>query len=206
MFELEQSIADWRKQMLAAGIKTPVPLEELESHLREDVEQQMRSGFSEQEAFGSAIKKIGQPRLLKTEFQKADCSGTFMITYRILGVLWMALSGVFGTLFLFVLLHTAFTHPKVLFLPRFHLHTLACLLYLAGGVAGFSLFHCAQWARRFVGLIAVLIMSVTTVQFVAYRSLSWAYDIVSVLALVSVVLLLSERIAKGLGRKRADVA
>ena len=58
MFDLEPAIADWRKQMLAAGIKTPVPLEELESHLREDVEQQMRSGFSEQEAFGSAVKKI----------------------------------------------------------------------------------------------------------------------------------------------------
>ena len=206
MFNLEQSIADWRQQMLAAGIETPVPLEELESHLREDVEQQMRSGFSEQEAFGSAIKKIGQPRLLKIEFQKADCIGTFMITYRILGVLWMALSGVFGTLFLFVLLHAVFTHPKVLFLPRFYLHTLACLLFLAGGAAGFSLFHCAQWARRFVGLIAVLIMSVTIVQFIAYRSLGWAYDIVSVLALVSVVFLLSECIAKGLGRKRADVA
>ena len=206
MFDLEQSIAEWRQQMQAAGIRTPVPLEELEIHLREDVERQMRSGFSEQEAFSSAIKKIGQPRLLKTEFQKADCIGTFMKTYRILGVLWMALSGVLGTLFLFVLLHTVFTHPKVLFLPRFYLHTLCCLLYLAGGVAGFFLFHYTQWARRFVGLIAVLIMIVTIVQFVAYRSLSWACNIVSVLALVSVVLLLSERIAKGLGRKRADVA
>ena len=32
MFDLEQAIADWRRQMLAAGIKTPVPLEELKSH------------------------------------------------------------------------------------------------------------------------------------------------------------------------------
>lgn len=35
MFDLEQSIAEWRRQMLAAGIKTPVPLEDLEIHLRE---------------------------------------------------------------------------------------------------------------------------------------------------------------------------
>jgi hypothetical protein len=41
MFNLEQAIADWRQQMLAAGIKTPVPLEELENHLREENEQQM---------------------------------------------------------------------------------------------------------------------------------------------------------------------
>ena len=44
MFDLEQSIAEWRRQMLAAGIKTPVPLEELEIHLREEIEQQMKSG------------------------------------------------------------------------------------------------------------------------------------------------------------------
>jgi hypothetical protein len=46
MFNLEQSIADWRRQMLAAVVKTPVPPEELESHLRDDVEDQMRSGVS----------------------------------------------------------------------------------------------------------------------------------------------------------------
>jgi len=38
MFELEKSIADWRRQMLAAGIKSPLPLEELEIHLREEIE------------------------------------------------------------------------------------------------------------------------------------------------------------------------
>ena len=60
MFDLEKSIADWRRQMLAAGIKTPVPLEELESHLREDIERQMKSGLSAQQAFEIAVKKIGQ--------------------------------------------------------------------------------------------------------------------------------------------------
>jgi hypothetical protein len=45
MFNLEQSIIEWRKQMLAAGIKTPVPLDELEIHLREEIERQMASGL-----------------------------------------------------------------------------------------------------------------------------------------------------------------
>jgi len=40
MFDIEQSFTEWRKQMLAAGIKTPVPLVELEIHLREDVEKE----------------------------------------------------------------------------------------------------------------------------------------------------------------------
>src|SRR5665213_686696 len=70
MFDLEKSIAEWRKQMLAAGIKTPVPLEELEIHLREEIEQQMKFGLSAQTAFSIAVEKIGQGNMLKTEFKK----------------------------------------------------------------------------------------------------------------------------------------
>lgn len=70
MFNPEQAIAEWRKQMLAAGIKTPVPLEELESHLREDAERQMSSGLGAQQAFEIAIKRIGQADALKSEFKK----------------------------------------------------------------------------------------------------------------------------------------
>jgi hypothetical protein len=70
IFELEQSIADWRTQMLAVGVKTPVPLEELEIHLREEIEQQVKSGLSEQDAFNSAVQKIGQANVIQNEFQK----------------------------------------------------------------------------------------------------------------------------------------
>jgi hypothetical protein len=70
MFDLEQSISGWRRQMLAAGIKTPVPLEELEIHLREAVEQQVRAGYSDQIAFGMAVRQIGQTGDLQTEFAK----------------------------------------------------------------------------------------------------------------------------------------
>jgi hypothetical protein len=70
MFDLEQSIADWRRQMLAAGIRTPVPLEELEMHLREDVERQARSGLCEQQAFEISSARIGEAALIKKEFQK----------------------------------------------------------------------------------------------------------------------------------------
>jgi hypothetical protein len=76
MLNLEQSIADWRKQMLAAGIKTPVPLEELEIHLREEIERQMKSGLNEQKAFEISIQKIGQPKALNGEFKKSE--RTFM--------------------------------------------------------------------------------------------------------------------------------
>lgn len=72
MPDLEQQIAEWRRQMLAAGIKTPVPMDELESHLREDIERQMRSGLNEQQAFEAAVRGIGQTAALKTEFAKVS--------------------------------------------------------------------------------------------------------------------------------------
>ena len=71
MFNLEQSITDWRRQMLAAGIQTPAPLEELESHLREDVEERMRSGVTAQQAFETTVRQIGQAEVLRSEFAMA---------------------------------------------------------------------------------------------------------------------------------------
>jgi hypothetical protein len=72
MFNLEPSITEWRRQMLAAGIKTPVPLEELESHLRDEIERQMKSGLDEADAFQTAVQKIGQPRMVQNEFKKVE--------------------------------------------------------------------------------------------------------------------------------------
>jgi len=70
MFNLEQSISDWRQQMLASGIQSPVPLEELESHLRDEIERLMEAGLEPQAALVTAMEKIGQVQTLKTEFTK----------------------------------------------------------------------------------------------------------------------------------------
>jgi hypothetical protein len=71
MFNLDKEISAWRTQMLAAGIQTPVPLDELESHLRDGIEQQFKSGLSPQQAFDAAVQRIGQANALKTEFATA---------------------------------------------------------------------------------------------------------------------------------------
>jgi hypothetical protein len=57
-------------------IKTPVPLEELEIHLREEIEQQMKSGHNEQKAFEISSQWIGQPKMIDIEFKKSE--RTFM--------------------------------------------------------------------------------------------------------------------------------
>lgn len=71
MFNLNQAIAEWRRQMLAVGIKSREVLDELESHLREEVEQQAQSGTDAQQAFEVAVQRMGQAGALKAEFEKA---------------------------------------------------------------------------------------------------------------------------------------
>ena len=77
--------------MLAAGITTPVPLEELEIHLREDIERQMRSGLSAQRAFGIAVEKIGQAPELKREFKKAGAAMETQKIIKLAGVICVAI-------------------------------------------------------------------------------------------------------------------
>lgn len=70
MFNLDQAISGWRRQMNAAGIKSPEVLDELESHLREDIERRARGGADISELFHRAVAQFGQPQSLKAEFDR----------------------------------------------------------------------------------------------------------------------------------------
>ena len=72
MFDLERAISEWRRQLVADGIDSPDVLDELESHLREDAQQQIRSGSRPQQAFNDALERLGQRDALKTEFKKVN--------------------------------------------------------------------------------------------------------------------------------------
>jgi hypothetical protein len=69
-FNLEQSIAEWRRQISAAGIKTPAHLDELESYLRDEIAQQTKLGLTAAEAFLTAIQKLGPASAVHNEFKK----------------------------------------------------------------------------------------------------------------------------------------
>lgn len=70
MFDLEQAVLEWRRRMLAAGIRTPEAVDELEGHLRDDVEAQTHAGISAERAFENAVRRLGDAVLLKKEFAK----------------------------------------------------------------------------------------------------------------------------------------
>ena len=70
--------------MLAAGIKTPVPLDELEIHLREGLEDQMKSGLNPQQGFEITVQQIGQSNILKNEFAKVGGTKTAQVKHLVL--------------------------------------------------------------------------------------------------------------------------
>ena len=131
MFKLDQAIADWRRRMLAAGIKTPVLLDELESHLREDVERQMQSGIKAPEAFEAALQRIGQAKALQLEFAKTGGSREA----------WQRqLIGFAGFIFVgFIVWLSAFTFIKLEFSPE--------ELIVASAAVVMSLLVAGGWGR-----------------------------------------------------------
>ena len=70
MPNLEQLVAEWRKTMLTRHKIHHGALDELENHLRESVEQLLRSGMTELEAFERAVTELGAAPAIASEFQK----------------------------------------------------------------------------------------------------------------------------------------
>jgi hypothetical protein len=108
MFDLEQSVATWRGQMRAAGIKDPVILDELENHLREDVALNTKADMDEVGAFHAAVAAMGQAQALREEFRKVrKYSGIIREILLILG--WLAAGTVqwLGSALLMVVLDIA---------------------------------------------------------------------------------------------------
>jgi hypothetical protein len=69
MFDLDQAIAKWRAQMRSIGLKSRADLDELESHLREQLD---RAGFVDQKVFDVAVRQLGNPVCIRTEFKKME--------------------------------------------------------------------------------------------------------------------------------------
>jgi len=80
MPDLEPSITAWRKTLMAAPNVGRETLDELENHLRETVEQLVRSGVPETEAFQRAVAQLGPPESMALEFQKLNAARWLPVT------------------------------------------------------------------------------------------------------------------------------
>ncbi len=70
MPEREELIAQWRRNLAETTGCTKDVLDELESHLRDELQQLIQSGQSEEQAFALAVSRLGPPGTLATEFAK----------------------------------------------------------------------------------------------------------------------------------------
>ena len=72
MFDLEVEIASWRKFLRGKGNLLDPDTEELEGHLREELEGMVRSGLTNEEAFLIAVKRLGNVDSIAREFAKIN--------------------------------------------------------------------------------------------------------------------------------------
>jgi hypothetical protein len=86
MFELEKEIARWRAGLVTDSVATNESLEELESHLREEIASQLEAGTTAEKAFEIATRQLGRPEALKREFEKAGEAPRDAWTRRLLGM------------------------------------------------------------------------------------------------------------------------
>jgi putative ABC transport system permease protein len=71
MFELEKSITAWRKQLEADPALEPGQIAEVESHLRDKVDDLTTGGMRPEQAFTEAVRALGETGLIGSQFFKA---------------------------------------------------------------------------------------------------------------------------------------
>jgi len=161
-----------------------VPLDELESHLREEIEQRVKAGMDAQPAFELAAQELGPATALKNEFRKADSEawnhplawaawGTFAVSFGL-----PACTGMWGWQCA-LMSATAVSWPETWRGDWFSIHLslllLANLLMLA---SPFWLPRCAPHPRalrwlRGSSLVALVLVWWFVIRFFAHGDESW---------------------------------
>lgn len=186
MFELEPAISEWRSEMRSRGIKGSETLDELESHLLDDFEEQVRSGMQIQQAFDAARARIGQSDSLGLEFRKIRSAELF----RELKNALFTLLGV-PNYYLITNMNTSFPTPNIeakwasylkagtFLAPSLILWTFSCVFMMPKlkqicGNAGFALPTLLQ-ATLFVSSHPLLILAaiVLPFSFLEWRAAGW---------------------------------
>jgi hypothetical protein len=139
MFNLERAIGDWRRRMIAEGIKAPVPLDELESHLREDFGAFVAAGEPDPTAFERAVLHLGDSREIRTEFGKIRTTS--------LAAEKIAISVLVGAMVLFgVMLLRRMATGKLSFLLVAHIFCVTAGYVTAFMMGGLAIWR--AWSRR----------------------------------------------------------
>jgi len=72
MFDIDTEIQEWRRTVSAHFGDRGDVVDELEAHLRDDLDRRIRSGVSPEQAWADACAQLGEPRQLAGEFAKVS--------------------------------------------------------------------------------------------------------------------------------------
>ena len=72
MFNLNEQIKKWRSSLAQSCILDKADIDELESHLREEIEHIHTTKLSQQEVFLIAAHRLGSPANLSSEYAKIN--------------------------------------------------------------------------------------------------------------------------------------
>lgn len=112
MFDLDAHILRWRRSLATWGIGKD-RLNELEEHLRDSIDARIANGAEEKDAFIEARNALGDPLLLKQEYQAELVSRFFDSTLNVLQSFSVLRAGALITLVAFILLFVAIENGPV---------------------------------------------------------------------------------------------
>lgn len=89
MFDLKKQIKKWRSNLAQSQTLEKIDIDELESHMREEIESLKESKLSDEEAFLVAAKRLGSPKKLASEFAKTNWGSALRqrLSWMITGIL-----------------------------------------------------------------------------------------------------------------------
>ena len=144
MRELDIKISEWRARMTAGGVKNADVLDELEAHLRDEIQRRLVVGDSEPQAFEYAAARIGNPQLLRKEFNKIGGVASLLVTIGV--TLWAGLILMLG-----LFMTGTISAGRWGFLLYAHILTLTAGYWAAFLTGAFALyFLCLQWRGKLV--------------------------------------------------------
>lgn len=72
IFNIENSIRNWKKKLRKNRTLEDGYIEELEQHLRDEIERNVNTGMSEEEAFKNAVRNVGEVEAIDDEYFKTS--------------------------------------------------------------------------------------------------------------------------------------
>jgi hypothetical protein len=176
MFDLNQQIAQWRQSLGQSETLVRSDLDELESHLRDQIDHLSLSGLTSEEAFFVACRRIGSMKILPAEFAKVNGSSIFRRRLQ-----WM-LAGILVYLLILNLAYLASMGSTV-------------VAYMAGfqGYALGAIGQCTEWVMAMVavGSIIVAMKSRSTARLVGSAGGGMLFGLVII---VGAILLIAARL------------